>query len=133
MRRGCLPRSVPSDDPLNHILELLWNVRGSEAPQLACERNLQTARKTLCVISLQPPAIAQWIKRGCFRSHEKSCLVDNFLQPKHFVFAQELEESSDSWNMDVIHNEYSVRFQMRIEIVVLQLRKRIAMRSVEKS
>jgi len=88
-------------------------------------------REALLVVLLAPPTISQWIKkRRGIPAKERRGGRDTD-EVEHLLFSEKREKTEDRWNMYVVKNEEGAFIEMWIEEIVLELRKRIPMGSVD--
>ena len=69
-------------------------------------------RSLVVPCSHQPSPVGE--KNGARRSAKKCCRLDNFLERKHLLGAQEVEQVGDGWDMDVVDDEQRVSIEMLV-------------------
>lgn len=77
------------------------------------------------------PTVPCGIKRWSLCSDEERGRTNDLLEPKHGVRAQKLEEVVNAPNLDVVQNQQRSCVEMRIEKVVLKVRERVSVGTID--
>ncbi len=84
------------------------------------------------IVSLLPPAVSEGWKHGRFGSAKERRCSDDTLQGKHGILPEYVHHVSYAGYVNVVDNEPPTGLDVRIKIVILQVRERVAMRSIQK-
>lgn len=85
----------------------------------------------MLVVCLPAPSIAKRVHRLSVRPGKERGVPDHLVELKHAIPTEEAEEVVDSWDLEIVQNEQSARFEMRIQEVVFEVGKGVGVGTIE--
>src|SRR5262249_49985089 len=83
------------------------------------------------VVSLQPPAVAAGVDKRSACAPKKRCVAHRFKKVEHGIDLEDFEHPANGWNLNVVENQKAARLDVRGKIIILEVRNRITVRTID--